>query len=66
MNWKELLRKFGKGALSGALAVLGGIQLSGLPMDENSVKIFAGSVISGALTGGINAFEQNKIKKGRQ
>lgn len=66
MNWKEIGLKLFKGAVSGVSAIMGGLFVSGVPMDQNVVKMATGGLISSAIHGIWNVAEQrvNRDSKG--
>jgi hypothetical protein len=58
MNFKELFYKVGKGALSGVIAIAGGLLTAGIPLDKHAVFAVLGAIASAAFHGGANAVEQ--------
>lgn len=59
MDWKQLLYKVGKGAISGALAGLAVVQLANLPAEKTLGALVSAAVV-GAFHGIANAIEQVK------
>jgi len=66
MNWKQLLYKVGKGAVSGAASAIAGIQVAnffgGHADTKTMVLTAAGSVVGAALHGAANVIEQYTAK----
>ena len=58
MNFKEFFYKVGKGALSGVIAIAGGLFAAGIPLDKHAIFAALGAIASAAIHGGANAIEQ--------
>lgn len=61
MNWKTVLYKVLKGAISGAAAGLAAVQFGAIP-EGGLVPVLVAAAVGGALHGAANALEQKAGK----
>ncbi len=57
MNWKIVARKFGEGAIEGALISAAAITV--LPGDKNYWNVLWATLAMGAIRGGLNALKHS-------
>lgn len=58
MDWKQFFVKVGKGALSGVVAIAGGLMAAGIPMDKHAAIAAGGAILSAAVHGAWNVVDQ--------